>query len=156
MSPSRDGPAGSREEPWPSFRVLCVDDHRDCAHSFALLLRAMGFEARACYDAPSALRLSDGFRPAVCFLDLNMPGMAGDELARRLRESGAWRPLLIVGVTAMSNEACRARVEAAGFDLHLVKPVDPGKLVEVVDLLFRAAEAARPSAARQRSGDVRP
>jgi two-component system, OmpR family, response regulator len=126
-------------EHWPPFRVHCVDDNRDCADSAVLLLRAMGFDAKACYDGPSALILNDGFRPGVCFLDLNMPGMDGDELAVKLRESPAWRPLLLVAVTAMSNEESRARIEAA-FDLHLVKPVDPGRLLEVVDLLFRAAQ----------------
>jgi CheY-like chemotaxis protein len=125
-----------------------VDDHRDCANSFALLLRAMGFEARACYNGPSALLLNDSFRPGLCFLDLNMPGIAGDELARRLREAPEWRPLLLVAVAAMNNEASRARIEAAGFDMHLVKPVDPGKLVEVVELLFRVAEA-RPTPLKQ-------
>jgi len=102
----------------------------------------MGFEARACYDGHSALLVNDSFRPALCFLDLNMPGMAGDELARRLREAPGWRPLLVVAVTAMNNETSCRRIEAGGFDLHLVKPVDSGKLLEVVDLLFRIAEKA--------------
>ncbi len=136
-------------EPWPPFRVLCVDDNRDCADSAALLLGAMGFEARACYDGPSALLANDTFRPALCFLDLNMPGMAGDELARGLRQSPRWRPLLLVAVTAMSDEASRDRTARAGFDLHLVKPVDPGKLTEVMDLLFRVA--ARPTSVRERT-----
>ena len=140
-------------EPWPPFRALCVDDNRDCADSFALLLRAMGFEAEACYDGSAALRLNDGFRPAVCFMDLNMPGMAGDELARRLKEAPAWRPLLLVAVTAMSNEASTARIQKAGFDLHLVKPVDPGKLVEV-DLLFQVAGAPRRSDSGEDSGEA--
>ena len=78
---------GNGPEPWPPFRVLCVDDNRDCADSAALLLRAMGFEARACYDGPSALALNDGFRPGVCFVDLNMPGMDGDEVAVEARAS---------------------------------------------------------------------
>jgi CheY-like chemotaxis protein len=139
-------PTSTVSEPWPPFRVLCVDDNRDCADSAALLLRAMGFEARACYDGPSALLANDTFRPALCFLDLNMPGMAGDELARSLRESPGWRPLLLVAVTAMSDEASRVRIVSAGFDLHLVKPVDPAKLMEVVDLLFRVT--ARPTPVR--------
>ena len=143
MNAPESDPARAPEggESWPPFRVLCVDDNRDCADSAALLLQAMGFEARACYDGPSALILNDGFRPGVCFVDLNMPGMDGDEVALRLRASPAWRPLLLVAVTAMSNEESRARIEAA-FDLHLVKPVDPGRLLEVVDLLFRAAQSA--------------
>ena len=135
----------NHSEPWPPFRVLCVDDNPDCADSLALLLRAMGFEARACYDGGTALLINDSFRPALCFLDLNMPGMAGDELARLLREASGWRPLVVVALTAMSNETSCRRIEAAGFDMHLVKPADPGKLLEVVDLLFRVAEKARAS-----------
>jgi CheY-like chemotaxis protein len=144
MKAIKPGPPSAVNEPWPPFRVLCVDDNRDCADSAALLLGTMGFEARACYDGRSALLINDSFRPALCFLDLNMPGMAGDELARKLREAPDWRPLVLVAVTAMSNEASRARIQAGGFDMHLVKPVDPGKLVEAVDLLFRmAGEACR-------------
>src|SRR5262249_17453888 len=85
--PHERGCVMNNPEPWPPFRALCVDDNRDCADSFALLLRAMGFEARACYDGRAALQLNDSFRPAIGFLDLNMAGMDGDELARRLREA---------------------------------------------------------------------
>jgi DNA-binding response OmpR family regulator len=131
-----------------------VDDNRDCAESAALLLRMTGFEARTCYDGRNALLVNDSFRPAVCFLDLNMPGMDGDELARRLRKASQWRPLLLIAVTAMSDEASCTRIKAGGFDLHLVKPVDPGKLVEVADLLFRAAgrpfDCSTPLLARRR------
>jgi two-component system, OmpR family, response regulator len=132
-------------EPWPPLRVLCVDDRRDCADSAALLLRVMGFETRACYDGPSALALNESFRPGICFLDLNMPGMDGDEVASRLLASAGWHPLLLVAMTAMSNEAASARITAAGFHMHLVKPVDPAKMLDVVDALMRAAEQARAS-----------
>jgi two-component system, OmpR family, response regulator len=142
-------PGSERSDDWPPFRVLCVDDHHDCADSTALLLQAMGFEARACYDGPSALALNESFRPGLCFLDLNMPGMAGDELAMKLRAGTVWRPLLIIALTAMTNEQSCLRIEAAGFDMHLVKPVDPAKLVEVVNLLFRAAESIRAASAKR-------
>lgn len=118
--------------------MLVVDDNHDAADSTALLLETVGFEARACYDGTSALAAADAFRPGVCFLDLNMPGMTGEELAVRLRERAAGRPLVLVALTAMSGPEHRERTAAAGFDLHLVKPVDPFQLVEVVDTLFRA------------------
>jgi CheY-like chemotaxis protein len=114
-----------------------VDDNRDVADSTALLLQAVGFETWACYDGPSALRLAEQVRPSVCFLDLHMPGMDGDMVALRLREWAAGRPLLLVALTAMSGGEYRARISAAGFDHHLVKPVDPFNLVQVVDNLFR-------------------
>lgn len=121
------------------LRALCVDDNKDCADSAAMLLRAMGFEARACYDGKTALEMNETFRPGVCFLDLNMPGMDGDEVCRRVLSSGGWHPYLVVAVTGMSNEESRARTRAAGFHLHLVKPVDPRNMMEVTDALMRVA-----------------
>ena len=146
LAESGSVPVADIGDGWPPFRVLCVDDHRDCADSAALLLRTMGLEAQACYDGPSALLLNDSFRPGMCFLDLNMPGMDGDELAVRLRKRPVWRPLLLIAMTAMNNEASCARIKAAAFDMHLVKPVDPAKLVRVVDLFFQVAASARSPA----------
>jgi CheY-like chemotaxis protein len=126
---------------WPPFRVLCVDDNPDCADSTALMLRVMGFEAKACYGGQAALALNDTFRPSVCLIDLNMPDMPGDDLARRLLAAPHWRPLLLVAITARDDENSRARTKAAGFHLHLVKPADPSKVLAVVDALFQAAAA---------------
>ena len=83
------------------------------------------------------------FRPSVCLLDLNMPGMDGDELAMRLQMRAGWRPMLLVAVTAMGDEASQARTAAAGFHLHLVKPVDPRRLLDLVDR-FRKREGPPP------------
>ncbi len=103
-----------------------------------MLLRVVGFDARACYGGIDAIADAAAFRPAVCLIDLNMPGMNGDELAERLRAQAGENPLVLVAVTAMSSESCRRRTAAAGFDLHLVKPVDPQQLLAVVDELWRA------------------
>jgi CheY-like chemotaxis protein len=135
----------------PPLRVLCVDDNRDVADSSVDLLRVTGFEARACYDGPSALVEAAALRPGVCLIDLNMPGMDGDELAVRLRTWAAGTPLVLVAVTAMSDEASRQRIRDAGFDLHLVKPVDPFNLVSVVDALWKAW-SARNEAGEQPGG----
>jgi len=129
-------PAKTKSE-FPN-RVLVVDDNHDAADSTALLLRVCGFEAQACYTGRDALEEAQGYRPHICLLDLNMPGMDGDELALRLREQSRRRRLVLVALTAMSGEECSRRIEAAGFDLHLVKPVDPFKLVELVDTVFAA------------------
>jgi len=115
-----------------SFRVLCVDDNRDIADSAVVLLESFGFEARACYDGHTALQVAADFRPSVCVLDLNMPGMAGDELAAQLMAQPHLRPLLMVAVTAMSDPLYRERTKAAGFHAHLIKPVDPEQLVALV------------------------
>ena len=126
----------------PPLRVLCVDDNRDVADSTVDLLRTVGFDARACYDGESALVQADTFLPGLCLIDLNMPGMDGDQLAMRLREWAAGRPLVLVAMTAMNNEASCRRISDAGFDLHLVKPVDPRKLLAVVDHLWQVCEHA--------------
>src|SRR4051812_18065344 len=100
------------------FRVLCVDDNRDIADTEATMLDLMGFDARACYDGQSALDEAAHFLPGVCLLDLNMPKMDGDVLAVRLREQAAGVPLVLVALTAMSDEATRCRIKDAGFDMH--------------------------------------
>ena len=130
----------------PPLRVLCVDDNRDVADSTADLLSLVGFEVRVCYSGAAALVAAVEFRPGVCLIDLNMPGMDGDELAPRLRALPGDPPLILVAVTAMSDEASTRRIREAGFDLHLVKPVDPHQLLAVVDRLWQAWQAnARPS-----------
>ena len=138
-------PAGSV----PPLRVLCVDDNRDVADSAAVLLKVMGFEVRACYDGPTALVEAIQFLPTVCLIDLSMPGMDGDVLASRLREQAQGRPQLLVAVTAMSNEESAERIRAAGFDMHIIKPVNSHNLLSVVDRLWQMwqevlSQASRP------------
>src|SRR5690349_17807821 len=115
-----------------SFRVLCVDDNHDVADSAAVLLRTVGFEAQACYDARTALIVAAHFRPHVCVLDLRMPDMTGDELAIQLMDQPGWRPVLLVAMTAMSDPVYRKRTAAAGFHAHLVKPADPAELLALI------------------------
>ena len=126
-----------------ALRVLCVDDNRDQADSEAMLLEAFGYDTRACYDGTAALRVANDFRPRVCLLDLNMPGMDGDELAGKLRSWAGGCPLLLVAVTAMGDDASRGRT--AGFDHHFVKPVEPRLLL---DVLNRLSDPERASGAR--------
>lgn len=126
-------------------RILWVDDNADAADTAAMLLSFFGCDAHACYDGPSALAEAAAFRPHACFLDLNMPGMDGDELAVRLRAQANGRPFLLVCVTAMNDAATVARVRAAGFHLHLVKPVAPTDLSIVVRGI--APAAAKPAEA---------
>jgi CheY-like chemotaxis protein len=113
-------------------RILCIDDNRDVADSEAMLLRVVGIEANACYGGEDALAEALAFRPTMCLIDLNMPGMDGDELGMRLRAQ-ARQPLVLVAVTAMDDTASQERIKAAGFDQHLVKPGDPVKLLALVE-----------------------
>ena len=125
----------------PVLRVLCVDDNHDAADTLGVLLELVGYRARVCYDGASALVAADDFRPDAAILDLSMPGMSGDELGRRLRQTEWGRALPLVALTALSGEDARDRTTAAGFDLHLVKPVNPDRLANVLaDIVILRAE----------------
>lgn len=119
----------------PRLRILCVDDNRDATDSAVELLRLIGFDALACYDGPDALAAADAFAPDICLLDLNMPGMDGDELAGRLRDQAAGRAMLFIAVTARGDEESRRRTTAAGFELHLVKPVNPHQFIRIIEAI---------------------
>jgi two-component system, OmpR family, response regulator len=106
------------------LRVLVVDDNRDAADSLALLFEMLGVAVRVAYGGDDALREAAEFRPHVGLFDIDMPGMSGLELARRVRGVLAGRPLFLVAVTGVSDPTARERSAAAGFDLHLTKPAD--------------------------------
>jgi PAS domain S-box-containing protein len=119
------------EPPQISKRVLVVDDNIDTANTLQLLLRSLGHETRIANDGPAALAAADEFRPDVVLLDIGMSGMNGYEVARRLRSRKEGR-LKIVAITGWGAEADRARSTDAGFDLHLVKPVDEVELRQIL------------------------
>jgi PAS domain S-box-containing protein len=110
-----------------ALRVLVVDDQPDAARSLARLLRFWGHETRTAHDGPSALAEADAHRPEVVLLDVGLPGMDGHEVARRLRALGG-EGLRIVALTGFGQEEDRHRAQESGFDLYLVKPVDPDDL----------------------------
>jgi PAS domain S-box-containing protein len=113
-------------------RVLIVDDNADAAMTLDMLLRAMGHETRIEHDGMSALRAAPEFRPDVVLLDIGMPGMDGYEVARRLSVLKKQKHFRIIAVSGWGQEADRQRSSEAGFDLHLVKPVDANVLSRVV------------------------
>ena len=118
--------AGAREAPsGPARRVLVVDDQPDSTDSLALLLRLHGHEVSTAADGPGAVDEFLRSKPEVVFLDLGLPGMSGYDVARRLRAMPEGRDVRLVAVTGYGTEADRERTRAAGFDLHLAKPVDP-------------------------------
>jgi CheY-like chemotaxis protein len=114
-------------------RVLVVDDNVDFALSFAELIRHLGCEVAVAHDGPTALATARDWKPAVALLDIGLPGMDGFELARRLRQT-AKHPLKLIAVTAYDQEQDRARSLAAGFDIHVAKPVDLKAFPALLDL----------------------
>ncbi len=105
-------------------RVLVVDDSRDAAESLAIMLRLMGHDARCAFDAAAALALGDAFAPRVVVLDLGMPRVSGLDAARAIRSRPWGRDATLVALTGWGQDEDRRRTAAAGFDAHLVKPVD--------------------------------
>jgi CheY-like chemotaxis protein len=121
-SPERD-PNQTR-----SSCVLIVDDNKDAAHSLGLLLRMLGHDVQTANDGPSALQVLESYCPAVILLDLGMPGMDGYEVARRARELPQCKDSIFVALTGWGQEEDRKRSREAGFDHHLLKPVNLGAL----------------------------
>ena len=119
-------------KPLLARRVLVVDDNVDAAATLEVLLKSLGHEACAAYDGHQALRLAVEFRPDVVLLDIGMPGLDGYEVARRLRALKPAHPMRIVAITGWGQETDRSRSREAGFDVHLVKPVDPTLLTKVI------------------------
>jgi PAS domain S-box-containing protein len=114
-------------------RVLVVDDNVDAARTLGELLSTLGHETRVVHDGPSALAMARAFRPDVVLLDIGMPGMDGYEVARRLSALHAGPRPRIVAVTGWGQESDRAQASEAGFDMHLVKPVDLDALLRALD-----------------------
>jgi CheY-like chemotaxis protein len=112
-------------------RVLIVDDNLDAAATLDQLMRSLGHETRVAHNGTDALSLADQFKPQVVLLDIGMPGMNGYEVAAQLRKRG--RAMKIVAVTGWGTEDDRSRSAQAGFDLHLVKPVDEAALQRIIE-----------------------
>ena len=115
-----------------SRRLLVVDDNRDAAGLLAEALELMGYEIRVAYDGPSALTTATAFQPEIALVDIGLPVMDGYELAQRLREEAGPCKLHLLALTGYGQEKDRARALAAGFDQHLVKPIDLTRLGHIL------------------------
>jgi two-component system CheB/CheR fusion protein len=119
-------------------RVLVVDDNADFLSSMAVLLELAGVPVRTAGNGPEALRVATEFQPSSVLLDVGLPGMNGYEVARRLREQPGLDKALLIAITGYGSEADVSSAREAGFDHHLVKPVE---VDEVLALLGRCAKA---------------
>ncbi|RIL06217.1 MAG: hypothetical protein DCC71_07445 [Proteobacteria bacterium] len=116
----------------PRLRILVVDDHVDAALSLAMLLRALGHRVEVAHDGTDAFAHAEALRPDVVLLDIGMPRVSGYEIARRIRRADWGQRVFLLAVTGWGREQDKRRALEAGFDRHLVKPVEPGALARLL------------------------
>jgi PAS domain S-box-containing protein len=126
------GRADESAAPKSSLRILIVDDNRDGADSLVMLLRLMGNDTRTAYDGQEGVDVAEEFRPDVMLLDIGLPKLNGYEACRRIREQEGGKDIFLIAVTGWGQEDDRRRSADAGFDRHLVKPVDPQELMKLL------------------------
>lgn len=109
--------------PGRGLRMLIADDDRDSAESLVLLMELEGHTVHLAYDGEEALAVAQRVQPQVSILDIGMPALDGNSVARRLREAMPDSPMLIVALTGRERPQDRQRSSEAGFDHHFIKPV---------------------------------
>ena len=114
-----------------TLRVLVIDDNKDAADSLSLLVKLWGHDVRTGYNG-SAAALIPVFRPDVILLDIGLPKMDGNQMARKLRQQDDFKDTLVIAVTGYHDEANRILSKEAGIDHYLIKPVDPGVLEKLL------------------------
>jgi two-component system CheB/CheR fusion protein len=112
--------------------VLVVDDNRDCADSLTILLRLAGHEVATAYDGAAGLAMAQQIQPDIVLLDIGLPKLDGYEVARRLRQDFGMFAALVVATTGYGTDEDRHRSQQAGFNAHLVKPVDLEELRQLI------------------------
>ena len=110
------------------LRILVVDDNRDAAVSLSALLEMMGNETHVVHDGLAAVDAAATWRPDIVLLDIGLPGLNGYEAARRIREHAEGGRIVLCALTGWGQDTDRLKSRDAGFDHHLVKPVDPAAL----------------------------
>ena len=149
VGPVRAAPDPARRAPslsGPTRCVLVVDDNRDSAESLAALIGTLGHEVHLAHDGQQALALARQLAPDLVLLDIGMPGMNGHEVARRLRTDSALADMILIALTGYGSEDDRRASHEAGFDGHLVKPIDFNALERIL-VGSPARRGCRPEAA---------
>ncbi len=126
--PSEQRPA----RPTQSLRILIVDDSHDSADLFAMFMRLMGHEVYTAYDGIDGVAAAEQFRPDAVLLDIGMPRLNGADACRQIRATPWGRNIMLIALTGWDQEEDRRRIIEAGFDAHLVKPVDPDAVIDLL------------------------
>jgi CheY-like chemotaxis protein len=132
-SPQALSPTTETAQPnGPSLRVLVVDDNVDTVTTLAMLVEESGHDVRTAYDGSAVLEAALDYRPHVVLLDIGLPGLNGFEVAKQIRQQPALQNAVLVAMTGYGGVSDRQRSQEAGFDHHLVKPGDFGKLLQLL------------------------
>lgn len=123
-----------------SHQILVVDDNRDGANTLSTMLRLMGKEVHTAYDGQEGLDAAEQVRPDVVILDISLPKLNGHEVCRRIRAQQWGNGIVMIAVTGWGQDDDRRRSQKAGFDYHMVKPVDPKALMK----MLAEIEVAKP------------
>jgi CheY-like chemotaxis protein len=121
-----------QEPPTARHRILVMDDNQDAASSLAMMLKLMGNEVRTAHDGLEGVQVAAGFRPTFILLDIGIPMLNGYEACRRIRQYSWGKNVTIVALTGWGQEEDKTRSRQAGFDSHLVKPVEPAALAKLL------------------------
>jgi two-component system CheB/CheR fusion protein len=122
------------------LRVLVVDDNVDAAAALAMLLQASGHQVQVAHTGPTGLAAARDFRPDVLLMDIGLPGLDGWQVAKRIRQQPVFGNIVLIAVTGYGQNADRQRSQNAGFDYHLVKPVDFEKLRKILAAVSEKAD----------------
>jgi CheY-like chemotaxis protein len=114
-------------------RIVIADDNEDSAQSFAMLLSFSGHEVRIAHDGVEALDTVRAFRPDIVFLDIGMPRLSGYEVAEAVRAEPWGGEVKLIAVTGWGHPDDKLRAQSAGFDRHLLKPIDPAEVDRLLD-----------------------
>jgi CheY-like chemotaxis protein len=136
----------SSNTPESKRKILVVDDETACAEMLAELLRLHGYEVQAVNSGKAALDAFNAWRPDVVLLDIGMPDMDGYEVARQVRQQVGTDEVVLIALTGWGQEKDRERVREAGFNHHLLKPIEMDALRALL------AESQRPSASSKKTG----
>jgi CheY-like chemotaxis protein len=114
------------------LRILVVEDNRDTADRLRLLLDLYGYEVMVSYSGPDGVKAAAQLQPDIVLCDIGLPGLDGYGVAKKLRQTPSTAKMRLIAVTAYGQAEDRRRCHEAGFDHHLVKPVDPDALLAVL------------------------
>ena len=117
--------------------ILVIDDNVDAAFTLQMLLKLKGYQVEIRHDGHEAIAAAESLRPEVILLDISMPGMSGYEVCKQIREQEWGKTIVIVALTGFGKEEDKKRTQEAGFDAHLVKPVDLQTLMDVLNQLLK-------------------